>query len=164
MSFENLDISDEVEIPIGQHVGAFGVKRKYDYHRGIDLYCPVDTPVYTVEPGTVVNIRPWTGPSAGYDWWLDTDAIIVKGKYGNLVYGEIKPFRYLKVGHQVSAGQLIGLVKRVLRKDKGRPTSMLHLQMYKHGVTTTGGWKLNQPQPDGLLDPTEHLLQAKEQT
>jgi murein DD-endopeptidase MepM/ murein hydrolase activator NlpD len=162
-SFKNINITDEVEIPVGQHVGAFGVERRYDIHRGVDLYCLEGTPVYAVEDGEVVEVSPWTGPKAGYPWWLDTDAVFIKGRYGNVAYGEIKPCGYLKVGKKVFEGQLIGFVKRVLKNDKGRPTSMLHLQMYKHGVTETGGWKLNKPQPDSLLDPTEYLLTAKEQ-
>ena len=37
MSFQDIDITKEVEIPIVSHVGAFGVGRKHDIHKGIDL-------------------------------------------------------------------------------------------------------------------------------
>ena len=61
MSFENIDEDYQVEIPVGQHVGAFGVQRKFDVHRGVDLYCPPLDPVFAVEDGIVVDYRDWTG-------------------------------------------------------------------------------------------------------
>ena len=35
-SFKNIDITKEVQLPIGNHCGAFGVERKHDVHAGID--------------------------------------------------------------------------------------------------------------------------------
>jgi len=42
------------DFPVLQHHGAFGARRKFNVHSGIDLYAPVGEPVYAVEDGTVV--------------------------------------------------------------------------------------------------------------
>lgn len=167
MSFQNIDIKREVEIPIGEHVGAFGVERRHDIHKGVDLYCPVGTPVYAVEDGLLVHIRPFTGQAAGCPWWEDTYAISVVGESGIVVYGEIFPADQwldkwpLHRVREVFQGDLIGQVKRVLKKDKGRPTSMLHLALHRHGTLSNGVWNKGEEQPDGLLDPTPHLIEAE---
>lgn len=171
MSFQNIDITKEVEIPCPDHVGAFGVERRHDVHKGVDLYCPVGTPVFAVEDGLVVNIRPFTGVNADCPWWEDTWAVSVAGKSGVVVYGEIYPFwargRYIDVAKTFAAisikkGDLIGHVKRVLKKNKGRPTSMLHLALHSHGILLNGVWVKGQPQPEGLLDPTPFLIGAEQ--
>ena len=162
MSFKNIDLTKEVEIPIGKLVGAFGVERKFDVHRGIDLYAPVGTPVFSVEEGKIIQIGPWTGAAAGCDWWLDTDAVYVEGESGVVAYGEIEVVKELEVDQVLKIGTLVGFIKRVLKKDKGRPTSMLHLQLYKHGHTSSGGWELGNPQPEFLKDPTPYLIMSKD--
>jgi len=161
MSFENIDISKEVEIPIGQHVGAFGVKRKMHVHNGVDLYCPPRTLVFAVEGGVVVDIRQWTGKAVGSPWWKDTWAVLVEGESGVAAYGEIEyDWTRFKIGYKIAVGDHIGWVKTVLKKDKGRPMTMLHLQMYKQGHLCSGGWDTNDPKPDNLIDPTPFLLDA----
>lgn len=55
-------------------------------------------------------------------------------------------------------GQLLGNVVRVLRKDKGRPTSMLHIELYELGTKMTHPWPIEGPRPVGLIDPTPVLL------
>lgn len=160
-SFRNIDISAEVEIPISPHVGSFGVERRYDVHKGIDLYADIGTPVYAVEDGIVCLIRPFTGKAAGCEWWLDTEAVNIAGESGVIVYGEIGVNPRLSIGQEIRRGDLIGTVKRVLRHDKGRPTSMLHLNLYKHGVQSNGTWGKNKKKPSGLLDPTPFLINAE---
>lgn len=79
-SFLDVNLNKEVEIPLYPH-------------RGVDLYAPVGTEVFAVEDGTVSianGIRPWTGKIADCDWWEDTWALMVEGKSGMVVYGEIK--------------------------------------------------------------------------
>lgn len=159
-SFKHIDITTQVEVPIGNHCGAFGAVRKHDVHKGIDLYCPVGTPVYSVEDGEITLIRQFTGEALGFPWWNDTWAINVEGDTGVVVYGEIKVQPYLKVGETVKQGTLLGWVQQVLKKDKGRPMSMLHFALHKRGVQSNGRWDIGDPQPCGLLDPTEHLLNA----
>ena len=162
MSFENIDIENEVEIPVGQHVGAFGVQRKFDVHRGVDLYCPPLDPVFAVEDGIVVDYRDWTGEGAGSPWWEDTEALLIEGESGVIVFGEIVNTVGLKIGDKVSRGDHIGNVVTVLKKDKGRPMTMLHVQMYKNGYTHAGGWKISDPQPGQLVDSTPFLLEAEQ--
>ena len=124
MSFQNIDITKQYHIPvmasdeIGEqhHVGAFGCTRKHNRHSGVDLYCPEGTPVYAVEYGTILKIDHWTGPKDNTPWWLDTDAVYVQGQYGVVVYGEIEVNKDLHVGDLIHPSDLIGKVKRVLRK------------------------------------------------
>jgi hypothetical protein len=153
MSFLEIDTTKQVELPIGDHVGAFGSVRRYDVHKGIDLYCSEWTPVVSCQHGIVVDICPFTGPKAGFPWWNDTDAVYVVSKSGILVYGEIIANPNLKIGQVVFAGDLIGNVTRVLKKDKGRPTTMLHFEWHEHHVPHTKQWEIGKEQPDGLKDP-----------
>lgn len=169
-SYAKIDISTQVEIPIPidefdldgrqHHFGAFGVKRKHHWHKGVDLYCPDNQTVFAVEPGVVAQIRPFTGRRAGCPWWNDTEAVSIVGRSGLVVYGEITPNFHIKVGDFVQQGQPIGWVKQVLKNDKGRPMSMLHLELHEHHRPHTGEkWSEGQ-KPDGLLDPTPYLLHA----
>ena len=162
ISFQDIDLNSEVEIPIGQHVGAFGVQRTKHTHNGVDLYCPLFEPVYAVEDGTIVNVRQWTGEGAGSPWWNDTWAILVEGESGVVTYGEIFLIDPIITNNKIKRGDLVGTVKTVLKNDKNRPMTMLHLQMYKHGHLCAGGWKTNDPQPETLIDPTPFLLKAEQ--
>ncbi len=160
MSFQSIDKWNEVEIPIGDHVGAFGVKRKNHIHNGVDLYCYEIEPVFAVEDGTIVDVRQWTGEDAGSPWWEDTWAILVEGESGVVAYGEIFLIDPIITNNKIKRGDLVGTVKTVLKENKGRPITMLHLQMYKHGHLCAGGWDTNDPKPDTLIDPTPFLLKA----
>lgn len=146
------------ELPQGDHPGAFGTKRKYDIHTGIDLYCYENESVQAVEDGQVIKIEKFTGESAGSPWWNETEAIWVKGKSGIVVYGEVKP--QVKMGEQVIAGQQIAKVMTVLRKDKGKPMSMLHLELYEVGMKETVWWKHGDEKPPFLLNPTNKLVES----
>jgi murein DD-endopeptidase MepM/ murein hydrolase activator NlpD len=157
MSFTEIDIEHQVQIPINEHVGAFGAVRSFDVHKGVDLYAPVGMRVNAVEDGIVVCIRPFTGKSANCGWWEETMGVYISGRSGNVCYGEISPAFDLKVGDEIKAGQEIGSVLRVLKKDKGRPTSMLHLALLRHGCLGVGDWHSRCNKPKGLLDPTPLL-------
>lgn len=146
----------ETALPLGDHPGAFGVVRKHHCHEGIDLYCADGIPVYAVEDGTVVAVIPFTGARAGMDWWEDTDAVLVEGASGVVVYGEITPA--CAMGDILRAGDLIGHVKRVLKIDKGRPMSMLHLELHTHGTRQAPEWPVGTEKPETLRDPTDFLL------
>lgn len=168
MSFKNInlttDVFTDVEIPVGQHVGAFGVKRKHNCHNGIDLYCEPGEWVFAVEDGTVVDVRQWTGEAVGSPWWEDTWAILVKGKFGVVAYGEVRFPESVKIGREVERGDHLGYVATVLTRDKGRPVTMLHFQMYTHGNLCAGGWVTNDPKPKTLIDPTPFLLDAEQKS
>lgn len=146
------------QIPYGAHCGAFGSIRAHDVHTGIDLYAPEGTPVYAIQSGTVVGTFPFTGKDAGCPWWLDTSATVVEDEDGIWLYGEITPNERLVPGLPIAEGECIGHVKRVLRNDKGRPVSMLHMERYTSGSREFGPvWTAGDPQPETLVDPTELL-------
>ena len=154
---------DTYGTPVGDHPGAFGVRRKHNIHEGVDIYCDDGARVRAVEDGVVSNICWFTGPFAGSPWWRPTMAVMVEGATGLVVYGEVSHVRpgNIDVGAQVRAGQHIGYVTRVLKKDKGKPTSMLHIELRAHGHTESSVWELDQPKPDWLLDPTPYLLETR---
>lgn len=136
----------------------FGVVRKHDIHTGVDIYCEEGTKVFSAEAGKVVHIETFTGTQAESPWWNETFAVVVKGKSGYLLYGEIKLSPELKIGSSIKAGQELGTVCRVLKQDKGtNPTTMLHFEMYSSAPFGLW-WKLNEKRPENLLDPTEFLL------
>ena len=145
-------------LPLPPHPGAFGVVRKHHTHEGVDLYAPEGTPVLAVEEGEVVHLEPFTGAHAATPWWHDTWAVFIEGATGVVVYGEIEPTPGLEVGARVGAGQEVGRVIPVLKTPKGRPASMLHLELHVPGTREAPAWEHGQPMPPTLQDPTPWLL------
>lgn len=141
------------------YAGMFGAIRKHDIHTGMDIYCDPNQICTPVEDGVVTKIELFTGPNASppSPWWNETYAIHVEGKSGVVVYGEISPSKKIQVGKKVSVGQTMGQIKTVLKKDKGLPMTMLHIELYKPGTTDTVVWNLGEPQPESLLDPTPYF-------
>lgn len=148
-------------IPKGpKHPGAFGIERHEHVHTGVDLYTAHGTPVRAIETGKIIAVEWFTGPSINMPWWNDTRAVYIEGNTGVFNYGEIQELSGLKVGDKIEEGQYIGSVVTVLKKFKGRPMSMLHLELYDHGYTDTWGeWKIGQPKPKHLKDPTPYFWQ-----
>jgi murein DD-endopeptidase MepM/ murein hydrolase activator NlpD len=144
-------------IPINYHPGAFGYKRKWNYHPGVDLYVQDGEPVYAIEDGMVVSTGLFTGPEIDMPWWETTWYVMVEGKTGVFNYGEIRDNGW-RVGDRVMCGTKISYVKKVLFDDKfrakipGHSTSMLHLELYTHGTTEPVEWL--DKKPPNLLDPT----------
>lgn len=155
-------LKNRPKVPTGEEPGAFGARRTHDIHTGVDLYCPNEPcPVYAVETGIVVYVGPFTGPLAGSPWWHDTNCVAVRSRFASTVlYGELEPSSSPVVGATVAQGELIGHVAEVLRRDKGRPTKMLHIELYA-AFTEPVWWRLNETQPENLLDPTDLLLMAR---
>lgn len=144
------------EIPINPHPGSFGYVRKNHVHEGIDLYAEEGDEVLAIEDGVVISIIPFTGEIANSPWWNNTYSIFVKHKNYILNYGELIPAEGLKSGDVIEAGQIIGNIRTVLLKDKGRPMAMLHLEMYTiDAIEPLKEWPLNTGKPSVLLDPTE---------
>ena len=84
---------------------------------------------------------------------------ISEGKEVVILYGEIIVDESLKIGESVKKGQILGKIRQVLTKDKGRPMSMLHLEVHKHGSRDTPLWEPPEiPKPDSLLDPTPYFI------
>jgi len=154
LSFERM-APDETGLPLAPHPGAFGVRRANHTHEGVDLYAPHGTPVFAVETGVVVAVKPFTGPHAGLPWWLDTWAVFVEGESGVVVYGEVVPT--VAEGAVVQAGEPLGTVSTVLAKDKGRPRAMLHLELHAPGSRVAPEWLQHDARPDVLCDPTPYL-------
>lgn len=164
-SFKDINLKSQTEIPVENHPGAFGYIRKHHTHEGVDLYCLEEDPVIAVEDGQVLNIVPFTGKIADSDWWHDTWAVMVHGTSGTVCYGEITPSTFIQKNAYIKAGQLIGSIKQVLKKDKGRPMNMLHLELYKGRVEKPVcldhfNGKPLKPEQFGLLDPTPYLIEA----
>lgn len=139
--------------------GTFGFVRKHHIHEGVDLYCPEGTRVAPVESGLVVSVIPFTGEHADppSPWWNETQAVLVEGPSGVVVYGEI--IAHVMAGQPVNTRTVIGRVRTVLKKDKGRPMSMLHLELHERGTRNAFDWFIDQPRPPSLLDPTPHLIE-----
>lgn len=154
MSFSTFAKS-ETGLPVGEHVGAFGAPRTNHIHEGVDLYCSEGQIVSAVEDGLVVAIVPFTGAHAGSSWWLDTHAVLVEGETGVVVYGEIVPDAL--EGDLVKAGMPIGRATQVLKRDKGRPMTMLHLELHHPGTRDVYEWALGGEKPESLRDPTPFL-------
>ena len=138
--------------------GSFAYERKYHTHEGIDLYAEQGSNVYACEDGEVVLVEWFTGEKAGFPCWNNTQAVLVLGKSGVIVYGEITTD--LIEGHTVSRGDLIGQVETVLKKDKGRPMSMLHLELHKPESRSTFEWLPDESKNEVLLDPTKYIEDA----
>lgn len=152
-------------IPINNHPGAFGCARKHNFHEGIDLYGNPGDFVYAIRNGVVVANKPFTGPKTGYDWWLDTDALLVKDDDGYYVYGELTSSK--KVGDIVVSGDKIGEITPVLPDNKYRPdipehsVTMLHLERYNNLYDISMGWsswEKREDRPKYLEDPTIELV------
>lgn len=164
MDFYHPPLLPMPDIPVCLHYGSFLIKRRFDYHAGVDLYAPEGASVYAIEDSDVVSIRAFTGAEAECPHWNETQCVDLEGQTGILCYGEIKPDPNLKVGDRVRKGQTIGHVIPVLKKDKGKAMSMLHFSMHSHG------WKhmvkdQNDPEQehffDPHIDPTLLLIQLK---
>lgn len=158
-----VDLEYDCMIPdVSDHPASFAHVRKNHIHEGVDLYGQEHDDVYAMLPGVVTNIiQHFTGPGAGTPWWNRTSAVAVEDATGVWVYGEIIVNPSLVIGHHVLPGDWLGLITPVLKRDKGRPMSMLHLERYTKGTTDSIGiWNLNHPKPDHLLDPTPELIRG----
>lgn len=145
-------------IPKDGEPGAFGTIRKHHIHEGVDLYAPEGTPVHSIEQGIILHIGDFTGVNTNSPWWNDTKCVMILGPHGVFNYGEIEPDPSLKEMDEVAPGQVIGVVKQVLKNDKGAPMSMLHLEQYTFGsCKPIKEWSLGTPLPDNLIDPTATL-------
>lgn len=146
-------------IPQEYDAGAFGKIRRHHIHEGVDIYAEEGTNVYAMESGIVVGYGQFTGIEVGSCWWNSTDYVMIAGASGVINYGEIEFSPFMLFGRRVARGDIIGKVKQVLKKDKGLPMSMLHIELYKHGtMMPVKEWKVGEPKPEQLFDPTKLLV------
>ena len=150
-------------IPPEGAVGDFAFRRSFYYHPGIDIYCENGQPIQAIEDGTVVHVEHFTGEQANppSPWWNDTWAIMIEGESGVIGYCEILVDPWLDIGEQVKAGDVIGHVIPVLKKDKGNGTTMLHLEQYALGTREHVTWVLDTPKPEELQNPRPLLEKIK---
>jgi 3-polyprenyl-4-hydroxybenzoate decarboxylase len=159
LNFINKDFSDY--LPKHNEPGSFGFKRKYDIHTGVDIYCKDNDKVYAVEEGEIIDKGVFTGKKANYEWWNETNYVVIKGKSGYVLYGEINDCIF-NIGDKIKQGDFIGNVKAVLDKDKIRndirnhSNAMLHIELYKE-YNKPIIWNLNEKRDKNLLDPTPYL-------
>ena len=158
LPFEALAQPLTIGLPVGHHPGSFGFIRQHHRHEGIDLYVPSGTPVYAMTEGVIKRIEWFTGSMAQSPWWHDTQSVYIEGEEGCFNYGEILVHPQLRTEMDVQAGKLLGWVTPVLKINKGRPMSMLHLECYEKGSLVSAVWQVDQPQPLDLKDPTPYLL------
>ena len=143
-------------LPSLESENCFGAKRKHDFHTGVDLFCNEDEPVYSMYDGIVTSVIEFTGFSES-PWWEDTHAIMIYHPeiQKTFLYGEVST--NLKAGKVIKQGQLIANVKRVLKKDKGKPMTMLHIECYKGLQTKAVWWYHDTECPKNLEDITKYL-------
>lgn len=156
-------IFDGSLVPCVNPQGGFGALRKHDIHTGIDIYCEPHSIVRAVEDCRILDVIPFTGPSADSPWWNDTKAVIARGASGIVVYGEVcgGPLTTALIGKNVPRGYALDYVVPVLKEDKGLPMSMLHLELYDPDLYLEPVvWKLGEPKPPMLLDPTSLIHRA----
>lgn len=141
------------KLPTTGDVGSFGYVRKYDIHTGVDLYCEENDAVYAIEDGEIVNIEKFTGEWCGSSWWNNTEAILISGNSGVILYGEIIIDESIRYKKEIKEGDLLGHITPVLKKDKGIvPMNMLHIELYTEGTTESVWWKLGEKKPNNLLN------------
>ena len=167
-------IKHEIFIPTGEHPGAFGAKRKYDIHTGVDIYCEEGKPVYAMEDGTIIEQGWFTGVSVKMPWWNDTRYLVIKGKSGCIVYGEIWEAKSImdRRTNNIKVGQLLGCVKAVLPPEKKRAdiphhsNAMLHIELYDEKTKWSKSaswvsWEHGQKRDKHLMNPTPYLKSIK---
>lgn len=155
------DFKSGFAIPLPPHPGGFGTVRRHHVHEGVDIYCLKGEHVLAMDDCDVMSVEPFTGPAAGFPWWLDTMAVTARRKSDGIVfvYGEISP--NARPGQTINEGETIGFSIPVLKNPKGYPECMLHIESYEPASNGTCGiWGLGEPRPAGILDPTPLILAA----
>jgi len=154
--------------------GSFWEDRGDRRHCGIDIYAPKNSNVISIENGKVMNIELFTSPNI-LSYWNLTKYVLIKCndnlyfKYAEL--GDIT----VNVGQIINAGDPIGKVGTVLKKNKisnkspkyiqeikkNKNHSMLHFEVYnlvplKNKQYLGGNW-FGDKKPKHLLNPNKYL-------
>ena len=144
-----MDAPDGTEIDADLVVMAVGIRPNFALAEKAGIHC---------ENGIVVNVEKFTGEWAGSPWWNNTESILIEGVSGVICYGEIEVSSTVRNRKYVFAGEILGRVIPVLKKDKGKnPMNMLHIELYKKGTKESVVWNLDEDKPDNLLDVTDIL-------
>jgi hypothetical protein len=132
--------------------GQFGAVRKFDIHSGLDLYAHAGTEVVCIEDCKVIDVFQFTGTNVESSWWNDTWAVMTSGASGVVLYGELQPC--IDIGSELRQGDTVGRLLPVLKRDKGLPMCMLHIEHYAAGTTEIcNPWYKLEEKEEKLLDP-----------
>jgi hypothetical protein len=164
--WKKLKPAEEALLPLPPHPGAFGDVRLRHIHEGVDLYTLPDTPIYAIEDGLIVGVTPLSGGATRNAYWHDMEAVLVQGKSGLLVYGELAPLKGLAPAQKVKAGELLGHIypkgyhyKNTNRKDEDEDHRFFHLELHHPEIRLPTKWLVDQPKPETLHDPTPFLME-----
>ncbi len=168
-------------LPGSRSAGSFWKWRGDRHHCGVDLFAPAGSPVLAIESGKVIRRGSFTSPLKRA-YWNRTFFVLVRHESGVVAkYAELGKV-LVRTGQRVTAGQLIGMVGRVLnpkRVDSSAPpyirrmintrrVSMLHFELYsapaKESKKYSGGNWFARGKPPRLLDPTGYLAAARSHT
>ena len=149
-------------LPLENHTGGFGSVRRGGYHTGVDIYMNPYNSVNSVEEGEVVSIGQFTGEAVGCGWWNDTWQITIRGKSGNICYGEIEVDDDLKVGDKIERSQYLGHVLKVLKiypkiDVPYHNVFMVHMKLMGDDLIEVPDWEIGNKKHKSLLDPTPYL-------
>jgi murein DD-endopeptidase MepM/ murein hydrolase activator NlpD len=139
----------------GNYQRRFGAPRGGRRHAGIDLFGNAGDPVVAVADGIVVRTQTFE---------LGTDAILVDHGSAVVLYGEVDPGSWrrvgVSVGSRVRRGQQIASVGCMVWSGNSCSSHMLHLETYRTGTRENQRWSAGSRAPAALLDPTRMLLVA----
>lgn len=159
---------------------SFWENRGDRFHCGVDIYLKKGSKVISFSPGKVINTGVFTQSKEVY-YWNKTFYVDVKLENGFFCrYAELGKIS-VSVGDKLGSSDIIGLVGRVLNKDKidsDSPLyiqklkdkdnfSMLHFELYKNKPVDVkdncylGGNWFCENKPEGLVDPTSFLAKIE---
>lgn len=165
-------------VPIGDHPGAFGVRRRHHYHTGVDLYVHRSNAiVFPFLDGEIVDYGHFTGTFCNSPWWNNTHYIAVRHGDHVIVYGEVALGNAFidqagvvsdgHIGDKVTTKTPLGVIIPVTKNRHVEyfyhNNKMLHVEMYdatKFRAAKVDEWELDKKQPNALLDPTAYLLRS----
>ncbi len=174
MKYWPLPNSYQKTLPQDGEPGSFWEDRGDRRHCGVDIAAPENSEVVAVEGGYVVDKGQFS-VSGEFDFHDDTYFIAIKTPQKLVVkYAGLKEV-YANIGDYVEAGQVIGILGKIIDEEKISPSDpfyvqslaesgrnvALHLEIYKAPITIaqpydTGNY-LGERKPSSLIDPELYL-------
>lgn len=174
LPIENFDLKFLPRFPEN---GSFWESRGDRFHCGVDFYCEEDTPILSCEDGYVLDIGTFTSPNQIY-YWNITYFVLIKSLKSDYIfkYAEMKR-HYVRKYQNIKQGQIIGLVGKVINRNKlsmfsplyiqkiaaSNNCSMLHLELHKFPYTEIkpylGGNYFGLDKPNSLLNIEKFLIE-----
>lgn len=168
-------IKGKLQFPHKNSPGSFLEDREDRVHIGIDIYCEIDSDIFSIEDGEVYSIGV-TENTKMLNYWNRNYYVIIQNKSGTFTkYSELEKVN-VKVGDEIHSGERIAIVghmpdpKKIdefspsyIKKLKDNNQRILHLEIYKdHPIEKElnyfgGNWLNKKEIPDNLIDPTIYL-------